>query len=64
MPLPKVKKNQSEKDFVSECMADPEANKTFPKQSQRAGVCYNIYKQHQKKTHGSSPFDDMIIVVD
>lgn len=49
MPLPKVKKGQKEQDFISDCMGDKEANKKFPDQKQRAGVCFSIWKQSKKK---------------
>lgn len=49
MPLPKPHKDEPQEKFISRCMGDKEANKTFPKQPQRAGVCFTIWKESKKK---------------
>ena len=46
--MPKPKKNESEKDFVSRYMGSKEAAKTFPDEKQRAAVAYGEYKDYKK----------------
>lgn len=41
MPLPTPRKGEKKDEFVSRCMGDEEARRTFPDQQQRAGVCYS-----------------------
>ena len=53
MPNPNPKEKQS--DFVSRCMGDPEANKSFPDQKQRAAFCYSQYRRSKKRSKGSEP---------
>jgi hypothetical protein len=48
MPLPKVRKNEQKKEFISRCAADPVMNREFPDNSQRLGVCYSIYRDRNK----------------
>ncbi len=57
MPLPSKKGKESQSDFVSRCMSDPVMNKEFPKDKQRAAVCYNQYKE-VKKSKGSEVNED------
>ena len=38
--LPKPRKGESRRDFVSRCMANSEMRQEFPDQSQRAAVCF------------------------
>ena len=45
MPLYTNKKAQSEKEFISSCMADSVMNKEFKDGKQRLAVCYNQYKK-------------------
>ncbi len=49
MPLPPVKKNESEQEFVSRCAGDSMMVNEYKNQKQRLGVCYSLYKQHKKK---------------
>lgn len=49
MPLPTPRKKEEEDAFVSRCMGDETMLKEFPKQKQRAGVCYNLYERAKKK---------------
>jgi len=44
--MPTPNKGESEADFVSRCMGDPEARSTFPDEEQRAAFCY---AQHRKQ---------------
>lgn len=48
MPIPRPRKKEKQKDFISRCM-DNEVMKTdYPKQKQRAGVCYTSWKTSKK----------------
>lgn len=47
MPLPKPKKDETKKEFIDRCMADPVMNKEFP-QSQRYAVCKDLYYNKNK----------------
>lgn len=49
MPLPKVKKNEAQAEFVSRCMASSVAQNDFTNDKQRLAVCYSQYKQAKKK---------------
>ena len=50
MPTPKTGENLS--SFVSRYMGSGEAQKSFPKQSQRAAVAYSVYKRRKKRKRG------------
>lgn len=63
MPLPKptpseLKDNDGQKKFISKCMGSPIMNKEFPKQEQRAGVCYSILRQAKKKKHSKGELEE------
>lgn len=50
MPLPKPNhKTQNQKTWLSVCMGNKVMNKEFPDQSQRAGICYNLWKKKESK---------------
>lgn len=57
MPIPKKRKDESDKEFVSRCMGDSTMNKEFPDQKQRAAVCYSKLKTSKKKSAKAS-WDD------
>jgi hypothetical protein len=46
--MPKPHAGESQDDFISRCMADPEARRDHPGQKERAGFCYGMWKQHAK----------------
>ncbi len=50
--MPSPSPGESQKDFISRCMGDPEARQTFPNDKVRAGFCYTQWrrrKQHAKR---------------
>ncbi len=47
MPLPTPNENESEQDFIPRCMGDETANADFPKQEQRAAVCYRQWRERK-----------------
>ena len=49
MPLPKPTEGESERAFVGRCMADTTMRREFPRQDQRAGVCYAQYRRGKEK---------------
>ena len=52
--MPSPHKNEQEKEFISRCMGDSEANKTFPDQKQRAAFCYSQWRNKDKKKEMSA----------
>jgi signal peptide peptidase SppA len=46
--MPSPHKGEKEKEFISRCMGDSEANKTFPDQAQRAAFCYSQWERKDK----------------
>jgi hypothetical protein len=50
MPIPKPRKNETEKDFISRCMGNEVMNREYPDNKQRSAVCYSSWrKEHGKK---------------
>ena len=53
MPLPTPRlsgdSKESEKEFVSRCAGSDIMNEEYPDVSQRAAVCYSIYRRAKKK---------------
>lgn len=43
--MPSPHNGEKEQEFISRCMADPEARNSFPKQDQRAAFCYSQWKK-------------------
>lgn len=48
MPIPKPKKDEKKKEFISRCMGNSVMNTEFPDIKQRAGVCYTQWKERGK----------------
>lgn len=49
MPLPTPSSGEDQSGFVSRCMGSDTMRKEFPKQKQRAAVCYSQWR----KTRGA-----------
>lgn len=47
--MPSPRKDEPKEDFISRCMGDEEARKTFPDQKQRAAFCYSQWRNRNKK---------------
>lgn len=45
--MPTPRSNESQQEFVSRCIGDPEAQSTFPDPSQRAAFCYSQYRRRR-----------------
>jgi len=63
MPIPSPKGKETKQKFISRCMGNDSMKKEFPKQKQRAGVCYSQWRE-AKKSRGEeitiedySPFE-------
>lgn len=41
MPLPTPREKETRNEFISRCMDNEEMKKDFPKDKQRAAVCYS-----------------------
>ena len=50
MPLPKPRGGESENDFISRCMGDPNARSEFPDQDQRSGYCHTTWRDKDKNS--------------
>jgi len=58
MPLPKIRKKETEQEFISRCMSDEMMRNDFKDQKQRAAVCYSQFKVREK-TKGEASWDDV-----
>jgi HK97 family phage prohead protease len=56
MPIPKPKKNENQDEFISRCMGDDIMVKDYPDEKQRAAICYQQWKDKDKK---SNPDNDL-----
>tara|TARA_R110001592_G_scaffold269221_2_gene535563 strand:+ start:469 stop:663 length:195 start_codon:yes stop_codon:yes gene_type:complete len=62
MPLPSPKKSQSEKKFVSSCMASSVMNNEYKDPKQRLAVCYSQYqKSSASATWSEIEFDKFLL---
>lgn len=48
MPIPKPKKNDTQRAFVSRCMGDDTMVKDYPNQPQRSAVCYQSWNSTRR----------------
>jgi len=48
MPLPKPKKYERKKRFISRCMKSKVMKKDYPKVKQRVAVCYSQWRESKK----------------
>ena len=48
MPIPKPRKGESDKDFLSRCMADDVMVKEYPDRKQRYAICHSQLKKREK----------------
>lgn len=53
MPLPSPRKGEEKQDFISRCMGDEEARKTYPDGQQRSAVCYKQWEDKHGKENAS-----------
>lgn len=58
MPLPKVRKNETEQEFVSRCMSDDIMLSEYKDQKQRAAICYSQFEM-RKKAKGETSWDEV-----
>jgi hypothetical protein len=54
LPLPKPKKNESKKDFLSRCMGNDVMASEYPDEKQRYAVCNSIWKKEKKSKEENS----------
>ena len=52
MPLPSPRDDEKQAAFISRCMGDDEAKKTFPDEDQRLAVCYRQFDKRNEKAVG------------
>jgi len=56
IPIPKPKKGEVDKDFISRCMGDTTMNKEYPDNKQRSAICYGqLRKKEMIKFNYSVP---------
>jgi hypothetical protein len=58
MPIPSVKKDEKQKEFMSRCMSDSIMLDDYKDQKQRAAVCYSQYDRRMKNK-GEASWDDV-----
>jgi hypothetical protein len=58
MPIPPVKKKETEQEFVSRCMRDSIMLEDYKDQKQRAAVCYTQFSRRMKNK-GEASWDDV-----
>jgi hypothetical protein len=46
--MPSPQKNETQDDFISRCMTDPEMKSEFPNSEQRKAVCYSYWDDKKK----------------
>lgn len=49
MPIPKPGAGEKESDFISRCMSDSVMKREYPDQKQRTAVCYQSWRDRNKK---------------
>jgi len=49
MPMPKPKKDETQDDFISRCMADGVMQSEYPDNDQRLAVCYDLWRGTETK---------------
>lgn len=47
--MPTPRQGETEAGFVSRCMGDVEARRSFPDQSQRTAFCFSTYRRARRK---------------
>ena len=48
MPIPKPRKDETQKDFISRCMGDDIMNREYPDGSQRSAICHSQWDNKNK----------------
>ena len=43
--MPRPRKDEKKKEFISRCMGENRMREEFPKQEQRAAVCYGYWRK-------------------
>ncbi len=46
MPIPQPRESESQDEFISRCMSDPEPMGKYPDEAQRYAVCKSIFDGH------------------
>lgn len=49
MPIPKPTKQETKKQFIDRCMSSETMNNEYPKQEQRAAICYTKWREKGNK---------------
>ena len=51
MPIPKPKKGEKQRAFISRCMSNDTMQREYPDRKQRTAVCFSAWR----KVHGGKP---------
>ena len=46
--MPKPKKQETQKQYISRCVSDPEMESKYPDQEQRLTICYSYWRNRAK----------------
>ena len=49
MPLPSVRRGESQQTFISRCMSSEIMQSEYPEQKQRAAVCYSQFRRKLRR---------------
>jgi len=49
MPIPTPNPGESEREFISRCMSSDVMQREYPRQDQRAAVCYSSFRRAREK---------------
>jgi len=60
MPLPTPRTNEKRNDFISRCMDNETMKKEFPKEKQRAAVCYSQLGKSTAKPKPKSKLEKIL----
>lgn len=56
--MPTPRENETEREFVSRCIIDPEAMADFPDREQRIAFCYSQYERYSKEEQVTKSLED------
>ena len=59
--MPTPRKNEKKDKFISRCMSDSEAKKSFPDQDQRVAFCFSEWKRSKKKKSRAQQLVDFLL---
>jgi len=53
--MPSPRKDETENEFISRCVSDPEMIEKHPNQDQKIAICYSFWKNKPKAEENEVP---------